>query len=51
MSDKAKENPFEELPESLIEEMLGECDQLEKNLPAAFQKLHDEKSNIRQKLK
>lgn len=31
--------------------MLSECDQLGENLSATFQKLHDEKSGIRQRLK
>jgi len=51
MPDKTTENPFDELPESLVEEMLGKCNELGDNLSASFQKLYEEKNNIRQKLK
>jgi hypothetical protein len=51
MVEKTVDNPFEELPESLVEEMLGKADELGENLSASFQKLYDEKSSIILKLR
>ena len=45
------DNPFDELPESLVEEMLDGCPQLSENLSTTFQRLFKEKDRIRQKLK
>jgi len=45
------ENPFDELPEALVEEMLNQCDDLGENLSKSFQKLYKQKNNMRQKLK
>jgi hypothetical protein len=42
--------PFGELPEALVEEMLGQCNKLGSNLSASFQKLYDYKADIRSKL-
>ena len=44
------EQPFGELPEALVEEMLGQCNKLGSNLSASFQRLYDYKTQIRAKL-
>lgn len=51
MAEGIVENPFDELPEALVEEMLGQCNELGENLSKSFQKLCKEKNAIRQKLK
>lgn len=51
MMEKLIENPFDELPEALVEEMLNECDELGKNLSKSFQKLNESKEKIRMSLK
>jgi len=51
MTENIVENPFAELPESLVEEMLSECDKLGQDLSKSFQKLYREKGNIRKKLR
>jgi hypothetical protein len=44
------EQPFLELPEALVEEMLGESDNLGKVLGESFKKINSEKKEIRDKL-
>ena len=51
MMENIVENPFDELPEALVEEMLNQCDDLGENLSKSFQKLYKQKNNMRQKLK
>lgn len=51
MVENIVETPFDELPEALVEEMLGQCDTLGENLSKSFQKLYKEKENMRKKLK
>ncbi len=50
MSQNNSEQPFGELPEALVEEMLGQCNKLGSNLTASFQRLYDYKDDIRSKL-
>lgn len=47
---KIVENPFDELPEALVEEMLNQCDELGENLSNSFQKLCENKTDIRKEL-
>jgi hypothetical protein len=42
--------PFGELPEALVEAILGQCNRLGSNLSASFQRLYDNKTQIRAKL-
>jgi len=51
MVEKTVENPFDELPEALVEEMLNQCDGLGETLSKSFQKLYEQKNGMRQKLK
>ena len=51
MNEKIAENPFDELPEALVEEMLKQCDELGKNLSKSFRKLSEGKNEIRKNLK
>lgn len=44
------ESPFDELPEALVEEMLGQCDDLGNDLLNSFEKLYGYKSELREKL-
>lgn len=44
------ENPFDELPEALVEEMLNQCGELGENLSKSFEKLYENKSEIRKEL-
>ena len=50
MFDKNTEQPFGELPEALVEEMLNQCNKLGSNLSQSFQKLYDYKTDMRNKL-
>ena len=50
MMEKIVDNPFEELPEALVEEMLNQCDVLGENLSKSFQKLYEMKGEMRKKL-
>jgi hypothetical protein len=45
------ENPFGELPEALVEEMLSKCDHLGDVLSTSFKKLSEQKDKIRAELK
>lgn len=45
------ENPFDELPEALVEEMLGQCDALGQELSRSFKRVYESKKEIREKLK
>ena len=47
MDEKIVENPFDELPEALVEEMLDQCEELGENLSKSFQKLYNVKNDIR----
>ncbi|MCK4637079.1 MAG: hypothetical protein KAT49_04290 [Methanomicrobia archaeon] len=51
MVEKIIENPFEELPGALVEEMLNQCDELGENLSKSFRKLFESKDEIRKNLK
>jgi hypothetical protein len=42
--------PFGELPEALVEAILSQCNRLGSNLSASFQRLYDNKTQIRAKL-
>lgn len=44
-------NPFEELPEALVEEMLNQCDGLGNDLSNSFKEIYLKKTDIRKKLK
>ena len=50
MVEKTVENPFDELPEALVEEMLNQCDALGENLSKSFRKLYEKKNDFRRKL-
>lgn len=50
MNTKAVENPFGELPQALIEEMLFQCEPLVEGLMNSFKKLDEEKQEIRERL-
>ncbi|MQY54872.1 MAG: nuclease [Methanosarcinales archaeon] len=50
MVEKTVENPFDELPEALVEEMLNQCDELGENLSKSFRKLYEKKNDFRRKL-
>jgi hypothetical protein len=50
LSQNNNEQPFGELPEALVEEMLSQCNKLGSNLSASFKTLHDDKNEIRSKL-
>jgi hypothetical protein len=45
------EQPFDELPEALVEEMLDQCDNLSSDLSKSFKKLYEQKDEIRARLK
>jgi hypothetical protein len=45
------DQPFDELPEALVEEMLAQCDTLGDELSKSFKKLYEQKDKIRMKLK
>ncbi|MDI6898179.1 DNA double-strand break repair nuclease NurA [Methanocella conradii] len=47
MLSQMTEDPFQDLPESLVEEMLSECEELSNNLFESFKKLNDNKNIIR----
>jgi len=49
--EKSVENPFYELPEALVEEMLNECDELGRNLSESFWRLSKSREEIRNVLK
>jgi hypothetical protein len=46
-----EDHPFDELPESLVEEMLNKCDSLSKSLSNSFEKLYNKKKEIKEELK
>jgi len=48
--EKSNEQPFGELPEALVEEMLNQCNNLGSNLSKSFQKLYECKTEMRNKL-
>jgi hypothetical protein len=50
MDEQLSNNPFDELPESLVEEMLSECSCLSGKIVQAFQKLNENKSQLRTRL-
>jgi len=50
MVEKTVENPFDELPEALVEEMLNQCDALGENLSKSFRTLYEKKNDFRRKL-
>jgi len=50
MDDQYSDNPFNELPESLVEEMLSECNCLSEKIVQSFQKLNENKGQLRAKL-
>jgi len=45
------QNPFNELPEALVVDMLGQCDEIGLKLSRSFHKLYNLKSEIRKTLK
>jgi hypothetical protein len=51
INPSASENPFDELPEALVEEMLNQCGDLGEELSRSFKKLYEQKSDIRERLK
>lgn len=51
MSEKDVDSPFDELPEALVDEMLGQCEDLGERLSESFRKLSDQKERIRRSLK
>jgi hypothetical protein len=50
MFEKNNEQPFGELPEALVEEMLNQCNKLGSNLSESFQRLYEYKTDMRNKL-
>lgn len=50
MMEKIADNPFDELPEALVEEMLNQCDELGETLSKSFRELFERKSEIREKM-
>ena len=50
MSQDSIVQPFGELPEALVEAILCQCNRLGSNLSASFQRLYDNKTQIRAKL-
>ena len=50
MFEKTGEQPFGELPEALVEEMLNQCDKLGSILSDSFQRLYESKTEMRTKL-
>ena len=50
MSQDSVVQPFGELPEALVEAILSQCNRLGSNLSASFQRLYDNKTQIRAKL-
>jgi hypothetical protein len=50
MSHNGNGQPFGELPEALVDEMLSHCNRLGSNLSKSFQRLYDYKNEIRSKL-
>jgi len=51
MIEITPKNPFNELPEALIVDMLNQCDTIGAKLSASFQNLYKDKKDIREKLK
>jgi len=51
MVEKIIENPFEELPGALVEEMLNQCDELGENLSNKFKDISNKKEKLRRLLK
>ena len=45
------ENPFDELPEALVEEMLDQCGEIGEKLSKSFETLYENKNEIRKELK
>jgi hypothetical protein len=50
MAKKFNESPFNELPESLVQEMLNEIDELGNTLSNSFKKVYENKNKIRTEL-
>lgn len=50
MSYKSSNQPFGELPEALVDEMLSQCNRLGSNLSESFQRLYSYKKDIRSRL-
>lgn len=50
MDDQFSNNPFDELPESLVEEMLSECTCLSEKIFQSFKNLNENKVQLRAKL-
>lgn len=51
MFEKNNEQPFGELPEALVEEMLNQCGKLGSNLSESFQRIYQSKIEMRKKLR
>ena len=47
MIEKVTDDPFDELPEALVEEMLNQCDELGETLSNSFRELFERKNEIR----
>ncbi len=47
MAERVVDDPFGELPEALVEEMLNQCDELGETLSKSFRELFERKSEIR----
>jgi len=50
MTHQNEVQPFVDLPEALVEEMLSKCDHLGKSLSSSFQRISERKSDFRVKL-
>jgi len=44
------ENPFDELPEALVEEMLDQCGEIGEKLSKSFETLYENKNEMRKEL-
>jgi len=51
MLELTEKNPFNELPEALVVNMLNQCDGIGRKLTKSFQNLYKLRKNIREKLK
>ena len=51
MIEITHQNPFNELPEALVVDMLGQCEDIGLKLSNSFQNLYKIKPDIRKKLK
>ena len=50
MMEKIADDPFDELPEALVEEMLNQCDELGETPSRSFCELSERKSEIRENM-